>query len=344
MTLDYGGYAGKILRVDLTKGKVTEEEQSRTRVEKYLGGRGGDAKILFDELNPNPLGPNNILCISSGPLTGLLGPTTGRVNVCAKSPLTNIYGNSNAGTNFGPELKYAGYDGLVIKGRSKKPVYLYIRDDCFELRDATHLWGKGVFETTETVQEECDGYDTKVAAVGPAAENGVLYGALIFDHWDAAGRTGTGTVMASKNLKAIGVRGHGELRSSMTRDSRPWSIPRWAPACVSAGETLRAGSLREISGTASSNTRTRSVVRNSGTGCPPRSRPSRAEGPACRARTGASGTAGSRKASMRVQRATSSSKVWARSAQKPAWGTSTLCSTRTCCPTITAWTAFPQAT
>lgn len=214
MTFDYGGYAGKILRVDLSKGKVTEEEQSRARVEKYLGGRGGDAKIMFDELNPrvNPLGPSNILCISTGPLTGLLGPTTGRVNVCAKSPLTNIYGNSNAGTNFGPELKYAGYDGLIIKGKSKKPVYLYIRDDCFELRDAEHLWGKGVFETTEIVQEECDGYDTKVAAIGPAAENGVLYGALIFDYWDAAGRTGTGTVMASKNLKAIGVRGHGELR------------------------------------------------------------------------------------------------------------------------------------
>ncbi|MCK5547646.1 MAG: aldehyde ferredoxin oxidoreductase, partial [Thermoplasmata archaeon] len=211
---EYGGYAGQLLRIDLTKGKVKKEALSKELCRLYIGGRGRDAKILFDELSPNtdPLGPGNILCLSSGPLNGLLGPTTGRLNVAAKSPLTNIYGNSNAGTNFAPELKYAGYDGIIIKGRAKRPTYIYVNDDNIELRDARHLWGKGIFETTETVQNECDGYDTKVVAAGPAAENGALYGSLIFDFWDAAGRTGMGTVMASKNLKAIAVRGTGELR------------------------------------------------------------------------------------------------------------------------------------
>lgn len=211
---EYGGYAGQLLRIDLTKEKIKKEELPKELCRFYIGGRGRDAKILFDELKPSadPLGPENILCISAGPLTGLLGPTTGRLNVATKSPLTNIYGNSNAGANFGPELKYAGYDGVIIKGRAKKPLYIYVDNDNIELRDANHLWGKGVFETTEIVQEECDGYDTKIAAIGPAAEKGVLFGSLIFDYWDAAGRIGTGSVMASKNLKAIGVRGDGELR------------------------------------------------------------------------------------------------------------------------------------
>ena len=214
MTHEYGGYAGNLLRVDLSKGTIKKVELSKELCKLYIGGRGRDAKILFDELQPSadPLGANNILCISTGPITGLLGPTTGRLNVAAKSPLTGIYGNSNAGTNFGPELKYAGYDGIIVKGRAKSPVYLHVHDDIVELRDAKHLWSKGVFETTEILQEECDGYDTKVAAAGPAAERGVLFGSLIFDFWDAAGRTGTGTVMASKNLKAIAVRGTGELR------------------------------------------------------------------------------------------------------------------------------------
>ena len=116
MTFDYGGYAGKTLRIDLTKGKITKDPQSKQRIEQYLGGRGADAKILFDELEPqiNPLHKDNILCISTGLITGLLGPTTGRINVATKSPLTNIYGNSNAGSDWGAELKYAGYDNIII--------------------------------------------------------------------------------------------------------------------------------------------------------------------------------------------------------------------------------------
>jgi len=214
VTFDYCGYAGRTLRVDLSRGKIIKETQSKSRIEKYIGGRGADAKILFDELIPNinPLHNDNILCISTGPITGLLGPTTGRVNVATKSPLTNIYGNSNAGSDWGSELKYAGYDNIIIRGKSPKPVYLCIDDDYVELKDASHLWGQGIFETTLSLQEEHRGYDTKVAAIGPAAEKGVLFCSIIFNLWDAAGRTGTGTVMASKNLKAITVSGSGELK------------------------------------------------------------------------------------------------------------------------------------
>jgi len=209
----YGGYAGRLLLVDLSRGKIKREPLSKEHCALYIGGRGLDAKILYDELPPetDPLSPDNILCISTGPVTGLLGITTGRLDVSTKSPLTGIYGNSNVGSHWGPELKYAGYDGITIKGKAPKPVYLHIEDDNVELRDATHLWGKGVLETTSILQQDYKRYDVRIAAIGPAAENGVLYGNIIFDYWDAAGRTGTGTVMASKNLKAIAVTGSGSL-------------------------------------------------------------------------------------------------------------------------------------
>ncbi|MHC4537506.1 MAG: aldehyde ferredoxin oxidoreductase family protein [Planctomycetota bacterium] len=210
---DYTGYAGKTIYVDLSKGKITTEPLSDELARLYLGGRGADAKIMFDSMGPNvqPLSSGSVLCLSTGPLTGLLGPTTGRVNVAARSPLTGIYGNSNAGTNWGPELKYAGYDGMVITGRAKEPSYIWIEDDLIELKSAKRLWGEGVYETTLELQDLHNGYETRVAAVGPSAEKGLLYGSVIFDLWDAAGRSGMGTVMAQKNLKAIAVSGSGEL-------------------------------------------------------------------------------------------------------------------------------------
>lgn len=213
MKFVYGGYAGKLLRVDLSKRKIKKIPLTKEMCFQYLGGRGRDAKILFDELTPktDPLSPENVVCLSTGPITGLLGPTTGRVNVATKSPITNIYGNSNAGTNWGPELKYAGYDGIILTGRADEPLYLDIEDEEVELKSAKRLWGEGVFETTLSLQEKHNGYDTRVASIGPSAENGVLYGSVIFDLWDAAGRTGTGSVIASKNLKAISVTGTGSL-------------------------------------------------------------------------------------------------------------------------------------
>lgn len=209
----YGGYAGSLLFADLSKGTLKKVPLEKEWCTSYIGGRGRDARILFEKLDPSiaPLAPESIICISPGPLTGLLGPTTGRVNVAGRSPLTGIYGNSNAGTNFGPELKYAGYDGVVITGRAGKPVYLDIHDSDVCLKDASSLWGEGVFETTARILE-AEGPETKVAAVGPAAEHGVLYGSVIFDFWDAAARTGLGTVLASKNLKAVAVKGTGAIR------------------------------------------------------------------------------------------------------------------------------------
>jgi aldehyde:ferredoxin oxidoreductase len=199
---NYKGYAGQTLYVDLSREKITRVPLTKEIAELYLGGRGHDAKILFDRVSPTtqPLSKSSVVCLSTGPVTGLLGPTAGRVNVTARSPLTGIYGNSNAGTNWGPELKYAGYDGLVITGRATGPSYIWIEDDTVEIRSAKKLWGEGVYETTLTLQEQHNGYETRVAAVGPAAERGLLYGSVIFDLWDAAGRTGMGTVMASKNL------------------------------------------------------------------------------------------------------------------------------------------------
>ncbi|MBI5359661.1 MAG: aldehyde ferredoxin oxidoreductase family protein [Planctomycetes bacterium] len=212
-TVTLGGYAGQILRVNMTTGKIAKEPLSHDVCEDYIGGRGRDALTIFNEVpaDADPLGPENILCLSTGPITGLLGPTTGRVNTAALSPLTGIYGNSNAGTNWGPELKYAGYDGIIVQGKSKQPYYLFIDDDKVELRSAKHLWGKGVFDTIRALKQEC-GEDIFVAAVGQAAENGVLFSTIIFDFWDACGRGGMGTVMASKGLKAIAVRGSGAIK------------------------------------------------------------------------------------------------------------------------------------
>ncbi|MFQ6059723.1 MAG: aldehyde ferredoxin oxidoreductase family protein [Thermoplasmata archaeon] len=226
MAFSLGGYAGQSLHVDLTRGRIRKLPLSEVECRRFLGGRGLDAKTIFDMVPPgtNPLGPRNVVCISAGPVAGLLGPTTGRVNVASKSPLTGIYGNANAGTNFGAEMKYAGYDRIVLTGRAKKPVYLSIEDENVEIRSAEHLSGEGVFETTYRLQEENNGYDTKVAAVGPAAEKGVLYGSVIFDYWDAAGRAGIGSVLASKNLKGIAVTGTGELRAA--DPDRYWEVIR----------------------------------------------------------------------------------------------------------------------
>ncbi len=231
-----GGYAGKFLRVDMTTGRITPEPLKRDFCKSYIGGRGLAGKIIFDEVKPgiDPLSPDNVLVLFTGPITGLLGPTSGRVNVSTVSPLTGIYGNSNVGTNWGPELKYAGYDGIVVVGKADTPKYLYIQDGQVELRDAAHLWGKGVMDTTNLLLEEC-GHEFKIAAVGPAAENGVLFGSIIFDFWDAAARTGVGTVMASKNLKAISVRGTKGIEVAKPKEYREVAWEGWQALLTDPG-------------------------------------------------------------------------------------------------------------
>lgn len=202
------GWTGTILRVDLSNGKIKKERLKKDIGDKYIGARGLASKILYDEMDPkvDPLSPQNKLIFATGPLTGTYATSGGRYNVVTKGPLTGTIAASNSGGYFGPELKYAGYDLVIFEGRSEKPVYLYIYDDEVELRDASHLWGKNTHETTETLMEE-HGDNFKVACIGPGGEKQVLFANVINDMHRAAGRTGVGAVMGSKQLKAIAVRG-----------------------------------------------------------------------------------------------------------------------------------------
>ena len=205
----YKGYAGQYLEVNLTTGKIVKKILPKELAKAYLGGTGFAAKILWDRVKPgiDPLGLDNVLVFATGPITGTFFPPAGRFMVAAKSPLTGIWGEAHCGGHFGPEIKYAGYDMVVFEGKAEKPVYLYIDDDYVELKDATHLWGKTTRETTKSIQEELGDDSIKVACIGPAGENKVRFACVIVDFYRAAGRTGMGAVMGSKNLKAIAVRG-----------------------------------------------------------------------------------------------------------------------------------------
>lgn len=210
------GYRGKVLQVDLSTGEIKTEDLPQELLVNYLGGRGLNMHSLYDQVPPqvDPLGPDNKLFIGVGPLTGTLFPGSARVNFSAKSPQTGILGDSNAGGFFGPELKFAGFDQVVIKGKAEKPVYLHIKDGKTELRDAQHLWGKDVFATQEAILEELADSRVQVACIGPAAENGVKYSGIFCNLVRAAARTGMGAVMASKNLKAVAVRGTLDLKAA----------------------------------------------------------------------------------------------------------------------------------
>jgi len=201
-------WKGTILRVNLTSGEIKKEKLSPQDAKDYIGARGLASKILYDEVDPSvdPLGPDNKLMFATGPLTGTYATSGGRYNVVTKGPLTGAIAASNSGGYFGPELKYAGYDLVIFEGRAKKPVYLHIYNDEVELRDAGDLWGKDTHETTEKLVER-HGENFKVACIGPGGEQQVLFANVINDMHRAAGRSGVGAVMGSKQLKAIVVRG-----------------------------------------------------------------------------------------------------------------------------------------
>jgi aldehyde:ferredoxin oxidoreductase len=207
------GYGGNVLRIDLTEGTLhrhpTEEHLARA----YLGGRGLNVKRLWDELSAHTdgLSPENLLVFGLGPLVGTTFPGGARFNVSAMSPQTGILGDSNAGGFFGPELKYAGYDQIIVQGRAEHPVYLWICDDLVELRDARSLWGLDVWDTTAAIHQELGDTRVQVATIGQGAENGVRFAGVFANLVRAAARTGMGTVMASKNLKAVVVRGTGSF-------------------------------------------------------------------------------------------------------------------------------------
>ncbi|MBM4338732.1 MAG: aldehyde ferredoxin oxidoreductase family protein [Deltaproteobacteria bacterium] len=206
------GWRGRILRVDLTSGECKEENLEPQVAKDYIGGRGLGVYYLNKEVNPkcDPLSPENMLVMAAGPLTGTSAPTAARYMVMTKGPLTGAITCSNSGGHFPRELKRAGFDVLIFTGRASHPVYLWINKGKFELRPAGHLWGKTVPETTEALLNETDPR-ARVACIGPAGEKLVLFAAIMNDKYRAAGRSGVGAVMGSKNLKAVVVAGEGSV-------------------------------------------------------------------------------------------------------------------------------------
>ena len=203
------GWNKKVLRVNLTAGTCTPEPLNMAWANDYLGSRGLASKYLVEEIDPkvDPLSPDNKMIMSTGPLTGTMASTGGRYTVVTKGPLTGAIACSNSGGYFGAEMKFAGWDMIIFEGKSPKPVYLYLENDKAELRDATHLWGKTCWETEETIKATHQDPLIRISSIGGAGENGVLYAAIVNDLHRAAGRSGVGAVMGSKNLKAVAIRG-----------------------------------------------------------------------------------------------------------------------------------------
>ena len=202
------GYQGKILRINLSTGVCGVEALDETIAKKFVGGRGLGTKLYTDEVSPSvdALSPENKILFVTGPLTGTPTPTGGRYMVVTKSPLTGTIASSNSGGYWGPELKFAGYDLIIVEGKSDRPVYLMIEDEKVEIRDAAHLWGKVTSETTKILEAETPA-KSRVLTIGPAGEKLSKIAAVMNDYARAAGRSGVGAVMGSKNLKAIVVRG-----------------------------------------------------------------------------------------------------------------------------------------
>lgn len=206
------GYQGKILRIDLSEGTTKVEALDEALAKKYIGGRGLGTKIYSDEVSPavDALSAENKILFVTGPLTGTKTPTGGRYMVVTKAPLTGTIASSNSGGYWGPELKFAGYDLIIVEGKAEKPVYIMIEDDKIEIRDAAHLWGKVVSETTKILEDETP-KKSRILTIGPAGEKLSRMAAIMNDISRAAGRSGVGAVMGSKNLKAIVVRGTGNV-------------------------------------------------------------------------------------------------------------------------------------
>ena len=209
--MTYAGYAGKFLTVDLGSGELGSLPLSDEFAEMYLGGRGFVAKLLYDMLprGIDPLGPQNVIVFANGPATGTMIPTASRIAIGVKSPLTGTISASYMGGHFGPELKYAGWDGIIVTGVSDTPVTLIVDDGEARLIDAGHLWGKDTVETQRLLQDEL-GDDFRLGTIGPAGENLVPYGTFMHVQ-HAAGRGGPGAVFGSKKLKAVAVRGSGGI-------------------------------------------------------------------------------------------------------------------------------------
>jgi aldehyde:ferredoxin oxidoreductase len=201
------GWMGKILIVDLTHSTITTEPLDPDIAQQFIGGRGLGARLLWDLVGPevDPLSPENVLIIATGPMTATGFQTSNRFSVSTKSPLSGTVLDANSGGYWGMRFKRAGYDALIIKGRAPKPVYIEITEAGVSLHDATHLWGKRVEETTQALGQ--DKNKRNVLCIGPAGENLVRFAAIMNDATRSAARGGPGAVMGSKNLKAIVVEG-----------------------------------------------------------------------------------------------------------------------------------------
>jgi len=198
-----------ILKVDLTTGKSEEYRIPENWEKDFLGGASLAARLLYDSLTPDldARSPEAPLLFMNGPLTGTAGPTVGRFVICGKGPATGLWAESHIGGFWGPELRFAGYDGLWITGKAMEPVYLWIDEGRLEVRKAAHLWGKDTYETQTLIRDEVGRSKARVATIGQAGERGVLFAGIFCDHGRTAGRTGLGAVMGSKNLKAVAVHG-----------------------------------------------------------------------------------------------------------------------------------------
>jgi len=206
----------KIAYIDLDSQTVTLESVPMEWRLKFIGGRGLDAYLLLTHtpVGCDPLGPENVVIISAGLLCGTLASSGSRTHIAAKSPLTNLYGSASVGGFFGPEMRWAGIDHLVIRGRAKRPVYIYAHDGEVEIRDADYLWGSGVYDTQAMIRKELGDEETQILCIGQAGENRVRYASVITGRKDAGARTGMGAVLGSKNLKAVACRGTMEIQIS----------------------------------------------------------------------------------------------------------------------------------
>ncbi len=211
-----GGYTGKILRVDLSTGKITSDDPGEDTYRRFLGGNGLGSKYLYDEIRKDIewSDPENLIMFMGGPLSGTRVSGSGTFSLVTKGPMTNMAGLSQANGFFGAFLKFAGFDGLIVKGKAAHWSYLYIHDGTAEIRDARHLAGKDTWETEDAVKQEI-GKQCSVYSIGPAGEHQVRFAAVLGDHGHAAGHNGTGAVMGSKNLKAVvAERGKGTVKAA----------------------------------------------------------------------------------------------------------------------------------
>ncbi|HKL13051.1 MAG TPA: aldehyde ferredoxin oxidoreductase family protein, partial [Halanaerobiales bacterium] len=222
------GINGKILKIHLGNKSYEIEDKDENFYRKYIGGRGIALYYMHKEISDNidAFSPKNLLIFAAGLLTGVPGPAIPRYTVCAKSPLTDGFGESEAGGYWGPELKRAGFDAIIIKGKAEKPLYLFVKDGKVEFKEAKNIWGKETGEVEDIIKEELGDNKIKIAQIGPGGENMVRYANITNELRHYNGRTGLGGVMGSKNLKAIAVRGTKKLK--LANRDKVVEIARWA--------------------------------------------------------------------------------------------------------------------